>query len=43
MPKQILPAELAEIVAGLLVQPTLLGELDLAATQRPRTKRVKCI
>ncbi|MEE9493026.1 MAG: hypothetical protein V3W04_06570 [Gammaproteobacteria bacterium] len=30
MSKQILPAELAEIVVGLLVQPDLLGELDSA-------------
>lgn len=28
MPKQILPSELAEIVSGLLVNPTAMGELD---------------
>ena len=27
MPKYLLPAELAEIVCGLLVQPALLNEL----------------
>lgn len=27
MPKCLLPAELAEIVCGLLVQPTLMNEL----------------
>ena len=34
MPKYLLPAELAEIVCGLLVQPALLNELKTPATHK---------
>lgn len=43
MTKQILPAELAEIVTALLVKPELLGELDTRVAHQEFMKAIGCV
>lgn len=43
MTKQILPAELAEIVTALLVKPELMGELDTRVAHQQFMKAIGCV